>query len=138
MDIKEALEKLQKREKIDLISLIRKFKKEGIETFAITKLEIIETILAELENSKKETQQVLSDYQELGKDYYHLECELEKKEKIIDELVKTTVKLRETSNEDCFIPRTYRDIDECIRTTCEKCLKEYFKKKVEEDFNEGD
>ena len=120
MDIKEAVETMK-----DIITWDCKLPDKK-------QCEALETILAELENSKKETQQVLSDYQELGKDYHHLECELEKKEKIIDELVKTTVKLRETSNEDCFIPRTYRDIDECIRTTCEKCLKEYFKKKVEE------
>lgn len=90
--------------------------------------EAIETILAELENSKKETQQVLNDYQELGKDYHHLECELEKKEKIIDELVKTTVTLREKSNEDCFIPRSYRDINDCIKTNCADCIIEYFKR----------
>ena len=84
-----------------------------------------------LKQQTDETQQVLNDYQELGKDYHHLECELEKKEKIIDELVKTTVKLKETSNEDCFIPRSYREINECIKTTCENCIKEYFKKKVE-------
>lgn len=103
MDIKEALEKLQKREKTDLISLIRKFKKEGIETFAITKLEIIETVLAELE----------------------------KKDKIINEMAKYIARI-DIEEDICMnnLANTELCNEEC--SNCVECIKEYFKKKVEE------
>lgn len=88
-------------------------------------IKAIETVLTELENSKKETQQVLNDYQELGKDYHKLECELEKKDNIINFMTK---RIKEDS--EWF----YSDLD----NKNENEIKEYFKKKVEEYFNEGD
>ena len=208
MDIKEALENLQKREKLDLISLIRKFKKEGIETYAITKLEIIETVLAELEKKDTEitalqmehehdvkmidevkgealklyneieqlkiagngmdlllkqqtdeTQQVLSDYQELGKDYHKLELELENKDTIINTMQAEFERLEdledntdilkiELEKKDMIILKmakfiNYVDADELICKKvkcdeyesiekCEQCIIKFFKKKVEE------
>ena len=89
MDIKEALDKLKKREKIDLISLIRKFKKEGIETFAITKLEIVETILAELEKKNTIINTMQAEFErleDLEDNTDMLKMELEKKNKYIKEL----------------------------------------------------
>ena len=44
----EAIEKLTNGEKIDFNTLIRKFKKEGIENFVVTKKEYIETVLSML------------------------------------------------------------------------------------------
>lgn len=54
------------------------------------------------------------------------------KDKIIDLMAEKLKQLREASLDDCFIPRSYRDIDDCLRTTCEECIKEYFEKKAEE------
>ena len=59
----EAIEKLTNGEKIDFNTLIRKFKKEGIENFVVTKKEYIETVLSMLKQKDKE---------------------IEKKDKIID------------------------------------------------------
>lgn len=53
MNIKEAIEKLNTPKKEDLITMLRRFKREGIENFVITKTEIIETVLAELEKQSK-------------------------------------------------------------------------------------
>ena len=44
----EAIEKLTNGEKIYFNTLIRKFKKEGIENFVVTKKEYIETVLSML------------------------------------------------------------------------------------------
>ena len=57
---------------------------------------------------------------------------LEKKDNIIEKMTKTIIKLREDSENDCFIPRSYRDINGCIETTCDICIKEYFIKLVED------
>lgn len=48
MELEEAIEKLKNPKKIDLISLTRQFKREGIENFVVTRPEIIETILNHL------------------------------------------------------------------------------------------
>ena len=51
----EVIEKLTNgREEIDLITLIRKFKKEGIENFVVTKKEYIETALNMLKEKDRQ------------------------------------------------------------------------------------
>lgn len=100
----EVIEKLTNgREEIDLITLIRKFKKEGIENFVVTKKEYIETVLSMLkkkDKEKEELQQALarniarnftSSMKETAKAKEDLEMlnkgwqiELEKKERQID------------------------------------------------------
>ena len=57
----------------------------------LSNVEAIKDVLKELEISKKETQQVLDDYQDLGKEYHKLECELEKAEKVIDEMANSLI-----------------------------------------------
>lgn len=52
---------------------------------------------------------------------------IEEKKQIINLMTQQLIKLRENSAEDCFLPRNYRNIDECIKTTCEQCIKKYFK-----------
>lgn len=53
METEKAIEKLKNPKKIDLISIIRQFEREGIENFVITKSNIVETILKELEKKDK-------------------------------------------------------------------------------------
>lgn len=50
----------------------------------------------------------------------------------IELMIKQICELRKESNEDCFIPRTDRNINECVKTTCEDCIKEYFEAKVKD------
>ena len=70
--------------------------------------------------------------QEVEKENQKLKTELKKKDKMIDEMAVKLKQLREASLDDCFILRSYRDIDDCLRTTCEECIKEYFENKVKE------
>ena len=74
----EVIEKLTNgREEMDLITLIRKFKKEGIENFVVTKKEYIETVLSMLKENSAEIQQKNTELAEKN-------AEIEKKDKIID------------------------------------------------------
>ena len=50
----EEIEKLTNGEKIDFNTLVRKFKKEGIENFVVTKKEYIATVLNMLKEKDKE------------------------------------------------------------------------------------
>lgn len=54
---KKAIEKLSNGEKIELISLIRVFKKEGIENFVITRKEYIDTVLNLITKLQKENKE---------------------------------------------------------------------------------
>lgn len=53
MELEEAIKKLKKPKNIDLITLIRQFKREGIENFVVTRPDIIETVLNHLTKQKK-------------------------------------------------------------------------------------
>ena len=53
MELEEAIKKLKKPKKVDLISLIRQFKREGIENFVVTKSDIIETVLNHITKQEK-------------------------------------------------------------------------------------
>lgn len=53
MELEEAIKKLKKTKKVDLISLIRQFKREGIENFVVTRPEIIETVLNHITKQEK-------------------------------------------------------------------------------------
>ena len=54
---KKTIEKLSNGEKIELISLIRVFKREGIENFVITRKEYIETVLNLVTKQQKENKE---------------------------------------------------------------------------------
>ncbi len=63
-----------------------------------------------------------------------LEQENNKLNKIIDEMAKQLDELQYIAgpDKDCFIPREYSDINDCVRkTSCIECIKQYFEKKVE-------
>lgn len=59
MNIEEAKKKLLEPQKIPLIEIIRKFKREGIENFVITRPEIVETLLTAYEKEKEKNNNVL-------------------------------------------------------------------------------
>lgn len=50
----DLIEKLHNGKKMDLISIIRTFKREGIEKFVVTKKETIETVLNLIEKQQAE------------------------------------------------------------------------------------
>lgn len=63
--------------------------------------------------------------------------ERKKLNKIIDEMAKQLEKFLNIPNrDDCFIPREYSDINDCVKkASCTDCIKQYFEKKVEGDAN---
>lgn len=63
---------------------------------------------------------------------------IQKQEKIIDKMAEQLEKCKNEidglseGNIDCFIPKEFSDIDDCIKKpTCKECMKEYFKKELE-------
>lgn len=113
---KQAIEKLHNGKKMDLISIIRTFKREGIEKFVVTKKETVETVLNLIEKQQEE----------LEKKDEEIRCWKslhDEQLKIIDEMAKhiKTTAIYECPSKDC-------EDDGSI--TCEECIKEYFKKKV--------
>lgn len=70
----------------------------------------------ELETSQKETKGMYDDYQDLGKEYYKLQCELEKAEKVIEDIK--------------FINDTNKPHKAQAKT--KHCIKEYFYKNAKE------
>ena len=59
MNIEEAKKKLLEPQKIPLIEIIRKFKREGIENFVITRPEIVETLLTAYEKEKEKNKKAI-------------------------------------------------------------------------------
>ena len=78
----EAIEKLTNGEKIDFNTLIRKFKKEGIENFVVTKKEYIETVLNILKQNSAEIAEKNAEIEKL-------KVENKKLNKRLDEINKT-------------------------------------------------
>lgn len=61
---------------------------------------------------------------------------IQKQESIIDKMAEQLNKFHSLRglDDDCFIPREYSDINDCIKKqSCKECIKEYFKKVVDED-----
>lgn len=133
MTEKEAIEKLHNEKKIDLITLIRKFKKEGIENFVVTRQEIIETVLKALEqkdkeiaelrikqissnlnNSIKQKQKEDEQLQALNEGW---KIELEKKDKEIPEL-------KEKYDKDTHILQNQLDLANADRIEKDKIINE--------------
>ena len=129
MDIKEAVDYLKIKNRVTkqqiesgelwLDNLVEGEKKD---------IEAIEVVLAELKKKDNEIEKYKSLYQKALNRSINLEAEKIRKDKLIAELVNTLITLREKSNEDCFIPRSYRDINDCIKTNCADCIIEYFKR----------
>ena len=129
----KAIEKLTNGEKIDFNTLVRMFKREGIENFVVTKKEYIETVLNMLKEKDEETEhykkknkdlskQLLMLYKEQGNYNARIEKkneELKRKDKIIDLMA------RAIDNYDSqLVINTFKDKEH---------VKEYFERKVEEE-----
>lgn len=112
----EAIKKLTNGEKIDFNTLIRKFKKEGIENFVVTKKEYIETVLSMLKENSAELAEK--------------SAEIEKKDKIIDLMADFMYK---TGTGRRALSCMFRQNDECNENGCKYCIKKYFERKVKND-----
>lgn len=112
-DIKIALKLIQKQQKE-----IECLKQAGEATEKVYK--------AQLETAKQKEQ----FYTKLSKDNNYYATELEKKDKIIDEMAKELGK-QFSSYEPCYLDNEIKQ-EECTRyKNCQDCIKQYFEKKVE-------
>ena len=68
MNVEEAKKKLLEPKKIPLVEIIRKFKREGIENFVITRPEIVETLLTAYEKEKEKNKDMSCDLTETRAD----------------------------------------------------------------------
>lgn len=150
----EAIEKLTNGEKIDFNTLVRKFKKEGIENFVVTKKEYIATVLNMLKEKDKKIEKLRNNNKDLlrklrnrikevkkleRKDYKSIVTkqgktleeraeQLKKKDKIID-LMANSFAEEGFYSEHC---QTLIDNEICPND-CDKCVKQYFERKVRDE-----
>lgn len=89
----------------------------------------LDVIKEELENSRKATTGIYDDYQDLGKEYYKIQCELEKKDALIDVMAEWINK-QDIDEEICKNNITQPELCNEYGTNCRQCIKEYFYKKV--------
>ena len=108
---KKSIEKLSNGEKIELISLIRIFKREGIENFVITRKEYIETVLNLITKLQKENEILKRAFDKQTADMSNNLLELQQKDKQID-----------------LMARAFKQDD--VRSVEE--IKEYFEKQAKE------
>jgi hypothetical protein len=83
-----------------------------------------------VEKKDKEISKLNKECFKIFDEMMNTEIERIKANKIIDELINIILKLKENSNEDCFIYREYMSIDDCVNTTCEKCIRNYVENKL--------
>ena len=145
----EIIEKLKESKKIDFNTLVRTFKKEGIENFAVIRNEYLETVLnmlkekdaeiekykklladnlaKELNNSIKAKEKADTDLDDLDKGW---KVELEKKDKMIDLMAEYISDL--DIDEDICKKQSDNNCDDINREVeCKECIKQYFERKLE-------
>ena len=103
MELEEAIKKLKNPKNIDLITLIRQFKREGIENFVVTKPDIIETVLNHITKQEKMIE-LMAEHISFGEDIQKILCS----------------------------PKVHKE-GACTCITCKRCIKQYFEKKAEEE-----
>ena len=136
-------------EELDAIEEVNRFAK-GLNNYCTTEdilivLKLIPKLQGKIEKLQKEIKEAdeiidnsIEQQHEREKYTHSLEEKIVKLEKVIDELVYKIYSLKiklELNNllEDCFIPREFSDINDCIKKDCKDCIKQYFYRKVEED-----
>ncbi len=121
--IEKAKERLSNPKKEDLIEIIRRFKRNGIENYCIAKNETLETLLQyikELEADNYECNNIINNYID----------EMNRNDKIIDEMVSVII-----ASNICkyFIKDNCKHYAGENKKLCDECIKQYFEKKVEEE-----
>ena len=146
----EIIEKLKESKKIDFNTLVRTFKKEGIENFAVIRDEYLETVLnmlkekdAEIEKYKKlladNLAKCVNDHikakhkADTDLEYLNIgwQLELEKKDKMIDLMAEYISDL--DIDEDICKKQSDNNCDDINREVeCKECIKQYFERKAED------
>ena len=134
----EAIENLTNGEKIDFNTLIRKFKKEGIENFVVTKKEYIETVLnilkqnsTELAEKSAEIEKYKSLYNKALEDLAKTNRKNIENKKVIDLMVKAMNKIQDP--QVCKYCDNNINLNNGYCTDAKKCkegIKKYFERKV--------
>ena len=134
----EAIENLTNGEKIDFNTLIRKFKKEGIENFVVTKKEYIETVLnilkqnsTELAEKSAEIEKYKSLYNKALEDLAKTNRKNIENKKVIDLMVKAMNKIQDS--QVCKYCDNNINLNNGYCTDAKKCkegIKKYFERKV--------
>lgn len=126
--------------KVDLITLLRTFKKEGIENFIVTRKKYIETVLSELEKKDslineqlKENVRLQNELNEENKRCMILANNDKFKEQVIDEMAKY-INNFDIDEDIC------KKVDEPCKNyagengkLCNECIIKYFTNKVERE-----
>ena len=154
----EAIEKLTNGEKIDFNTLVRKFKKEGIENFVVTKKEYIATVLNMLKEKDKKIEKLRNNNKDLlrklrnrikevkkleRKDYKSIVTkqgktleeraeQLKKKDKIIEQInkdIEANIYLAESN----YNVEELNDYARGVYDTYINMRKQYFERKVRDE-----
>ena len=125
----EAIEKLTNGEKIDFNTLIRKFKREGIENFVVTKKEYIETVLNMLKEKDKEIETLKRDFKIVDQECSRLERKEAKQDKIIDLMAERIEWLCKRNG--ILLDREYNE------NFTQEDIKQYFERKVKKCTEDG-
>ena len=115
----ETIKRLTNGEKIDFNTLVRTFKKEGIENFVVTKKEYIETVLNMLKEKDKEIEKYKYLYQKALDNTVSADRENINLKKQIKEMAKYIAKEDKTEK--------FCDYKTVCDQNCEECVEAYFR-----------
>lgn len=132
---KEMMKCLIDRKEMDLIEVIRTFKREGIENFAVVRKEYLDTVLSII----REQDEIIN---EQLKENVRLQKELNEENKrcmILANNDKFKEQVIDLMAEHIHITRKYEcpniKCEDNGSITCEDCIKQYFERKVEDEYN---
>ena len=120
----ETIKRLTNGEKIDFNTLVRTFKKEGIENFVVTKKEYIETVLNMLKEKDKEIEKYKYLYQKALDNTIISDRENIRLKKQINLMAKYIAKTNKT--------KKFCDVKYICDQNCESCIIQYFGDEVGE------
>ena len=132
----KAIERLTNGKKIDFDTLIRKFKKEGIENFVITKKEYIETVLNMLKEKDKLYHKALGDLVKADRENIQLKKQIDLMATTLSAICTGLSTVREHfEKEYCEFINSDKDCCWKTDTSCKDCIKQYFERKVRDERN---
>lgn len=128
---KEMMECLADRKEMDLIEVIRIFKREGIKNFAIVRKEYLDRVLSLIKEQQVEIDG-LKNKEVLIKRYFK-KCDLIKQLKKQIDLMAEYISKQDVEADICMKNKTNPDWCNEDYTNCKDCIKQYFERKVEDE-----
>lgn len=122
---REAIDKLTNGEKIDFATLVRTFKKEGIENFAVVRKEYLDTVLSLIKEQQEEIGSLQKELNEENKRSMILANNDKFKEQVID-LMAEHISKQDIDKDICMKNITNPDWCNEDYTNCQDCIKQYF------------